>query len=533
MIRFLVALCLLAEAFGAIPVARAFDNTLRVSWTLPLNVHTYAPNTSLYTVHFDISYLLFPRLVRSDEGGKWNGEAASSWFLSDDRRTLHFRLRDDLKWTNGQPLTAEDFARTFRQSLHPRSPKRNFLTFIRNAGDYDVDRDISHAAISTNGPHELVLELETPFAGQIDSIGSAFLLDNIVATPEGMSDEASWLSSGTTRVTGGPFRLVSVSEFEMLFDRDEDNPLSEGIEIERILMRHVDMSTAISDYVSDRADLLLGPLGNQRDWLVDRLPTDIIIDSGARIYMAAIHRDSEALADKDVRQALSLALDRENFGRHLFGKTFALPVGIIPNGISDYVADASFVNPAPRTYDERLALARELIAQSGHGASNPLRLKLIYATQVNGYREIVNFLKASWKNIHVDLEISLVENFWNSAELFNENRFDLMISSTFHEMLLTFISFMSGKFVEDILPSDKEFLDLRRNVFFAIGDVERLEAIREFDRYITQTFSLIPVAIARTMLFAKPYVDTNRQAHSEFRMSQVRLIPEKIPSDRP
>ncbi|MCB1972233.1 MAG: hypothetical protein KDG54_17680, partial [Geminicoccaceae bacterium] len=148
-------------------------------------------------------------------------------------------------------------------------------------------------------------------------------------------------------------------------------------------------------------------------------------------------------------------------------------------------------------------------------------------------REIVNFLKASWKNIHVDLEISLVENFWNSAELFNEKRFDLMISSTFHEMLLTFISFMSGKFVEDILPSDKEFLDLRRNVFFAIGDVERLEAIREFDRYITQTFSLIPVAIARTMLFAKPYVDTNRQAHSEFRMSQVRLIPEKIPSDRP
>ncbi|MEZ5836905.1 MAG: hypothetical protein R3D03_14420 [Geminicoccaceae bacterium] len=42
-------------------------------------------------------------------------------------------------------------------------------------------------------------------------------------------------------MTGGPFRLVSVSEFEMPFDRDEDNPLSEGIEIERSSCANVDM----------------------------------------------------------------------------------------------------------------------------------------------------------------------------------------------------------------------------------------------------------------------------------------------------
>ncbi|MEZ5836906.1 MAG: hypothetical protein R3D03_14425 [Geminicoccaceae bacterium] len=137
----------------------------------------------------------------------------------------------------------------------------------------------------------------------------------------------------------------------------------------------------------------------------------------------------------------------------------------------------------------------------------------------------MNFPKASWKNIHVDLEISLVENFWNSAELFNENRFDLMISSTFHEMLLTFISFMSGKFVEDIPRLPTQGIS-RPAPEAMIGDVERLEAIRELTATSPRPSPSFLSPLPASMLFAKPYVDTNRQAHSEFRMKvRVRLHP--------
>ncbi|MEZ5836908.1 MAG: ABC transporter substrate-binding protein [Geminicoccaceae bacterium] len=173
---------------------------------------------------------------------------------------------------------------------------------------------------------------------------------------------------------------------------------------------------------------------------LNRLSTDTQKDTGARMYMAIIHRNSRVLGDRNVRRALSLALDRETFGRNLFGKTAPSRRHIIPDGISGYVADASVVNPTPRTYEDRLDPAKELIAGSGYDASNPIRIRLIYASQVNGYREIASFLKASWKNIHVDLAISTVEDFWKSIDIFNKSSYDVVISSTFDEMPLNYLN---------------------------------------------------------------------------------------------
>ena len=97
------------------------DKLLRVASTLPLSMETFDPNLTAYTPHRDLNWLVFLSLVRHLKSGESVGDAATDWRFNEDGTKLHFYLRDDLRWSDGKPLGAEDFALGIKRTVRPES----------------------------------------------------------------------------------------------------------------------------------------------------------------------------------------------------------------------------------------------------------------------------------------------------------------------------------------------------------------------------------------------------------------------------
>lgn len=104
-------------------------------------------------------------LLSLDAAGELMPGVAESWRQSDDGLRLEFTLREDAQWSNGDPLTADDFIRGWQRALAPESQARTASLLLPVRGAQAVIEGRAAAAtlaISAPGPHRLSVELERP-----------------------------------------------------------------------------------------------------------------------------------------------------------------------------------------------------------------------------------------------------------------------------------------------------------------------------------------------------------------------------------
>ena len=120
------------------------------------------------TIHYTIAQNVFNRLVEmeSDENGDIEilPSLAKSWEISDDGRTYTFRLRDDVNFSNGSPLTASDVEYTFTRLLtHPDSCNRDIVDGILGAEALMNGETDQLEGFQVHGDHDFSITLEQPF----------------------------------------------------------------------------------------------------------------------------------------------------------------------------------------------------------------------------------------------------------------------------------------------------------------------------------------------------------------------------------
>ena len=354
------------------------------------------------------------------------------------------------------------------------------------------------------------------------------------AYPAHIEETGFWVEHGPDFVSSGPFVLTDWDDDSAIFSPNPHYYNKKAVDLEKIEVRSPDQMAAVSDYIAGHADLLMGPLGSQRDWLISQFRSEMAPHGGSRQFMALVNAQSSLMADQNVRHALSLAINRHSIGEGLFGNTHQIPVGIMPEGVSGYSMDPNIVNPQPETFDERLALARKLMAEAGYNAENRLIIRMMYASEVYGYREIVNFLEASWKDIFVDLEVTAEKRYWDSVDRYKEENFDLIQQSITSNMVIDYITF----FIENSdlysidLNNDPEIAELVSNARRAFDGKAVVAALEALDAAVTQQFAIIPIITNRSVILTKDYVDFSYDDNSSLRFGKLRLILEKFPDSR-
>jgi oligopeptide transport system substrate-binding protein len=345
-------------------------------------------------------------LARVDNQGRVVPGLARSWETSPDGLTWTFHLRDAL-WSDGRPVTAGDFVYGIRRELDPKTASYSafiLFPFLKNAAAVNAGKlPLSAAGVDAPDPHTVVIRLAHPWP-----LLPRYAADRSMRPIPPWAVER-WGDAWTQPdhyVVDGPYRLVKWrlgdavvlaknprywDASHVCFDEVDFTPSSDAISNERSLRAgDLDISTTVQ---SNRvAFLRRSPL---RDYL--RVAPEYGVT-----YIPFNVRDP-ALKDVRVRQALSMAIDRDFIAGKLLRGGQTPAYSLIPPNAPGY-------DHGPQTYwagwslARRQAEARRLLAEAGYGARHPLK----FVVKQRNSADPLLFLPAvqsDWRAIGVDAQL--------------------------------------------------------------------------------------------------------------------------------
>jgi oligopeptide transport system substrate-binding protein len=347
---------------------------------------------------------LFEGLMVLDPSGNVAPGVAESFSISEDGLTYTFRLRDNAKWSNGEPVTADDFVYSLRRIEDPRTRSRyaEVLYPIKNAQEVNTGKAAPtelRVAAPDGRTVEITLKAPTPYFLQLLTHTSALPVNEEEVTRFG--DE--WLKPGLM-VSNGAYMLDGVKPNSHV--RIVKNPNYWGaakVTIDAVVFDpSEDRAAVLKRYRAGEFDVVRDLPNDQLGWLRQNLPKELHVAPYAGVYYYAMNTTKPPFDDKRVRVALSMAINRELLVDKITTAGELPAYGFVPDGTANYVPRRL----AWRTMSqaERDASAQKLLGEAGYGPGKPLRFQLAYNTSEN-HKRIAIALAAMWKKINVGVEL--------------------------------------------------------------------------------------------------------------------------------
>lgn len=329
---------------------------------------------------------------------------ARSWQVSGDGLTWTFQLREDARWSDGSPVTAEDLRWSWTRLLHPATGARYaYLLWAvegaraYSAGPADAPLDDAPLGLEAPDPRRFVVRLERP-APLLPRLASYHALAPVprrVVEAHG----GAWARPGTI-VGNGPFLLaerrlrdrVRLVRSPTYWGRDE-------VALETIDAYAADgLTTQLNLYLTGVVDWMMKPPPSLYGELLDRPDARVGPQLGTTFLRFNVRRPP--LDDVRVRRALGLTLDRRALAEQVM-RGGERPVDtLVPPGLPGYDGPNGFGGPDP----ER---ARQLLAKAGYPGGQGLRpLELLYPHNA-ATRDFCAAVAAGWRR-ELGLEVRLV-----------------------------------------------------------------------------------------------------------------------------
>ncbi|WP_341367447.1 peptide ABC transporter substrate-binding protein [Yoonia sp. BS5-3] len=364
----------------------------------------------------DIIRDLFEGLYNHDSAGNLVPGVALSHTVSDDNLVYTFTLRDDAKWSNGDPVTAADFEYGWKRAASPElgSPYSWYieLTTVENAAEVLAgDMDPSALGITAIDDTTLEIRLTQPLPYFPDMTTHYTLFPVHQATVEAFGSE--W-TKPENMVSNGAYVLTEhVPQERLVRERNEMYWDNENTIIEKTVSLVIpDENVALTRFLAGELDRTHVPAG-QYPRLESEYPDDIMSVPEACSYYYTINLTdtaNPALLDPKVRQALSLAVNRDVIVNNV------LAGGQVAAYTFTHWATAGFETPeTPISTMEQSArdeMAKELMAEAGYGPDNPLSVNLIFNTS-EAHRSVAIAITQMWQQT-LGVQTELANQEWQT-----------------------------------------------------------------------------------------------------------------------
>ena len=331
--------------------------------------------------------------------------AAERWQVSDDGTVYTFTLRDHT-WSDGTPVTADDFVFALRRILDPAAAAEyaSLLYTIKNAkplneGALEGMDQLGVRALDAK-TLEVTLESPTPYFIEQLTHYTAFPLPRHKVEEVG----ADWVKPGNI-VGNGPYTVVEwLPNTHVKAEKNAAFYDAANVSIDTVyFFPSEERNAATKQFRAGEIDIQYDFASEQIDWLKENMPDETRIFPWLGVYYYAINVRNPPFDDPALRQALALAIDREAITDKVL-RTGELPAySFVPPGTGNY-GEPAFVSWKSTPYAERLRQAKALIAEAGFGPDNPLRLQLRYNTSEN-HKKIAVAVAAMWKQVGVQTEL--------------------------------------------------------------------------------------------------------------------------------
>ncbi|QPJ64958.1 MAG: peptide ABC transporter substrate-binding protein [Candidatus Nitrohelix vancouverensis] len=425
---------------------------------------------------------------------------AKRWELSKDNKTILFYLRDDVFWSDGKAVTAEDFEYAWKRLLNPATAAQYayFLFDLENAEEYNAGRikDASKVGVRALGPQLLEVKLKKP-AVYFPSI-TTFM----VTFPQRRDIVERYGDRWTDPkhiVTNGPFLLSEWHHEYKLVLRANPGYYDSPPRIDRVDLYVVEEpTTALTLYETGELDMIeLAPVAiehykNSPEY--QNMPQ-------LRGYYYGFNALKKPFDDARVRRALAHSIDRSKIPLILKGGE-APSASWIPKGMFGHNPEiGAHFNPE---------LARRLLAEAGFpdGQGFP-KVAAMYNTG-DIHRLIGEFLQAQWKQ-HLNIEIEFDSQEWkvflNRLQTDPPAMFRLGWGADFPDPDNFMNLFISTSGNNRMQWSHPPYDALVAQGSAVTDPKQRLEIYDEAQRILTESeAAMIPLFTSAMNLLVRPYV---------------------------
>ena len=337
---------------------------------------------------------------------------AESWTVSDDGKEYIFKLNKNAKWSNGDPVTADDFVWSWKRILTASlgSQYPDMLYYLVGAYEYhngEID-NFDEVGIKALDSQTLKVNLKnpTPFFIGLLSHYSTWPVHKETVLKHGDIDDRNgeWTRPGNF-VCNGPFQLKTWELNNKIVV--EKNPHYYDASMVRLNEIHY---YPVSNVMTEDRMFRAGQLHLTSSMPTQKCPIyieeknpNLKIDPYMGTYFYRINTENETLSDVRVRKALAYSIDRQLLVDKVTQCGQIPAYSFTPPGSNGYQPSTEI------PYDP--VLAKQLLAEAGYSSDKPFpKLEILFNTN-EGHRKVALAIQQMWQN-ELGIEVELVNQDW-------------------------------------------------------------------------------------------------------------------------
>ncbi len=344
--------------------------------------------------------------TQDDAGGRAIPGMATHWETSADGKIWTFHLRD-AKWSDGVPVTADDFVFAFRRIMDPKTASAYAsLLYILENGQSVSEGTRPLAALGVRAIDAKTLEVRlshpAPFLPELTKHHTMYPVPKHVVEKWGDDwiKPQHFVGNGAFKLTRWTLgdRVVAVKNplfyeaDKVCFDQISWYPTTDANSAQkRVKNGELDITT---DIASNKIAILRQP---------DQMPDYVRVNTYLGTSYLAFNNNVPALKDRRVRQALSMAIDRDFITQKLLRGGQKSAYSFVPPGVANY-PDPAKASWGDWPLAKRQAQAKALLAAAGYGPDRPLTLTIKHRNSADPML-FMPAIQADWKAIGVNAKL--------------------------------------------------------------------------------------------------------------------------------
>lgn len=261
-----------------------------------------------------LHFMLFEGLLRLNSDMTLSPAQADSYEMSPDGKVYTFHLKDS-KWSDGSPVTAYDFEKSWKSLLNPDfySPDTYLLYAVKNAKAAKMGEvSLEEIGIHSRDAKTLVVELERPSPHFLQIVACSVLLP---VNAKIAQEDPNWSTSTEHFVSNGPFELKEWKlNKKLVLEKNPHYAQKNAIHLDQILIEIInDEKAVLALYQNGHFDVIGTPLSFFPAKLNRELKSRNLLTffPAATTKFLAFNSTLSPFHNANIRRALGLAIDRQ------------------------------------------------------------------------------------------------------------------------------------------------------------------------------------------------------------------------------
>lgn len=387
--------------------AAASSQKIEISSPAPISTLDTTQTTDKNT--FTVVQHLFESLYRFDDDSKPIPGLAENVEISEDGLTYKFKLRDDIKWSNGEPITANDFVYSWKKLVTPETigPNAYILDNVKNsAAIRKGEKDVSEMGVSAPSDTEFVVELEQAQPSFLTVASIGWLAPQNQAYVEKQGKE--YAQDSDHLIYSGPFILTDwdAASDSWTLKKNPEYYDADTVKLEEVKVNTIkDENTGINLYQA--GDLDMTRISGQYVQQHSDDPGYVTHLDVANMFLDFNKKEGTVAANTHFRKAVSLAIDKEALTKNVMNDGAEPLNGLIPKNLysnPETSEDFREYSGDYAVYDVEKAQAEWKKAQADLG--DKVKVSLLATDDENGKR-IAEYVQSQLQGNLKGLEVTI------------------------------------------------------------------------------------------------------------------------------